>query len=144
MFRRSTEYFSLMQFMPKKNSAFVSYISPSSLPYVSGIDLLDETITVYNPLGKSIDMTGYSLCDYHRNHMFKFPSGFVLDKCEHVTVFCCPGKKKHVEQPGEIHLLWTNNDGSYRRKEVLNNGIYNGAHNGFALGINCNLMLSVP
>ena len=122
MFRRSTEYFAVMQFMPQKNSAFVSWISPSSLPYVSGIDLLKETITVYNPLGRSFNMTGYTLCDYHRNHVFKFPEGFALDKYSHVVVYCCPGKKKHPDVTGETHLLWTNNDGSYRRKEVLNNG----------------------
>lgn len=123
MYRRSTDYYVLMQLMPRKNSAFVSYISPSSLPYVSGIDLLEETITIYNPLGKSFDMTGYTLCDFHRNHVFKFPAGFTINEYDHVIVYCCPGKKRHLDSPRESHLLWTNNDGSFRRKEVLNNGI---------------------
>lgn len=94
----------------------------SWLPYVSSIDVIDEIVIISNPSNSIIDLTGYTLCDLKKRHAFKFPP-CKLDGNSDIRIYCCPGlKHKHFEFI-EPYLLWTNSDGSLRRKEVLNNGI---------------------
>lgn len=126
MLRRSTDYSFLLQCLPSKQSHFIStYILPSYLPYVSNINLLDETITLYNPSSYDHPMTGYYLHDYHQKHCYKFPDNFILLSKSFVTLYCCPGKLAYHQelQETETKLFWKNNDGSLRKKEVLNNGL---------------------
>lgn len=125
MLRRSTDFSFFLQYLPSKQSNFVTtYILPSYLPYISNINLLDETITLYNPSSIDHPMKGYYLHDYHQKHSYKFPDNYIFPAKSYVTIYCCPGQLPHHDSLSDTEtiLLWKNNDGSLRRKEVLNNG----------------------
>jgi hypothetical protein len=124
MLRRSTDYSFFIKYLPSKHSAFVStYLLPSYLPYVANIDLLEETIVIYNPSSQDHSMEGYYLHDYHQIHCYTFPSDFILPSQSSVTLYCCPGKYGRELNESQTVLFWKNNDGSLRKKEVLNNGL---------------------
>jgi hypothetical protein len=127
MLRRSTDYSFFIKYLPSKQSAFVStYLLPSYLPYVANINLLDETIEIYNPSSQDHPMEGYYLHDYHQSHRYNFPSDFILPSQSSVTLYCCPGKYGPAVDSSQRErvLYWRNNDGSLRKKEVLNNGLF--------------------
>lgn len=123
MLRRSTDYYYFLQYFPSKPSQFVSNLLSSTIPFISDIDLIKETIIIYNPSSSLYSFKGYTISDYHKRHIFSFPDDFILEPYSSVIIYCCPGKIRHVEDIQENHLLWTNSDGTLRRKEVLNNGI---------------------
>lgn len=92
-------------------------------PYVSRADLKSETITLCNPaVWGSANLSGYNLSDRARHHMYSFPQGYSLPAGKSVTLHCCPGKLSPAEVDAlpKRDLLWKNQDGSLRRKEVLN------------------------
>eukprot|EP00602_Paraphysomonas_sp_CaronLab_P008398 CAMPEP_0185026256 /NCGR_PEP_ID=MMETSP1103-20130426/10186_1 /TAXON_ID=36769 /ORGANISM="Paraphysomonas bandaiensis, Strain Caron Lab Isolate" /LENGTH=360 /DNA_ID=CAMNT_0027559767 /DNA_START=152 /DNA_END=1234 /DNA_ORIENTATION=- len=66
-------------------------------------------------------MRGYSVSDFHKNHVFTFPDDFRMEKLSFVRIYTCPGRMKHSPVCDDPYLLWTNNDGSLRKKEILNN-----------------------
>ena len=122
MSRRLTDYFYLLQYFPLNSSKFLSYFLPSSsLPFISSIDLLEEIIILYNPSSSSFFLENFTLSDSYKKHIYKFPESSKISSFSFLVVDCCPGKRKEIEEK-EDYLLWRNNDGTLRKKEVLNNG----------------------
>ena len=93
-------------------------------PFISDVDIIDEKITIVNPSMNRMSLAGYKLSDFHGKHIYEFPDDFVMHEQSKVVLFCCPGKRPHVDDYQVNHLLWKNKDGTLRRKEVLNNCEY--------------------
>ena len=89
---------------------------------ITNVDVLSETIRISNRSSVSRDLTGCTLRDQEDKHVFRFPDNFSLSAHSEVVVYCTPGKLEGSDSLSEPYLLWTNADGSLRRKEVLNNG----------------------
>ncbi|CAM9855233.1 unnamed protein product, partial [Discosporangium mesarthrocarpum] len=93
-------------------------------PYVSGADLIGERIIISNPsLLSGAAVGGYTLRARSARHTFIFPEGAVIPPQGSITVYCSPGhlSKEELRGVGKGDLLWLNQDGTLRRKEVLNN-----------------------
>ncbi|CAM9952253.1 unnamed protein product [Pylaiella littoralis] len=94
-------------------------------PYISWADLSAEMVTIQNPSawsGASLD--GYTLSDRLQKHTFHFPAGCVVRARRSLTLYCCPGKLSEGaldNLPQTTAVLWKNQDGSLRRKEVMDN-----------------------
>ncbi len=99
-----------------------SEIQLSQAPYISAIDLLGECITLTNPKNSSFDLKDYFVTDGKKMHIFIFPEDCVIPASSTMNVYTCPGKVEDHNDFIEPYVLWTNLDGSLRRKEVLNNG----------------------
>ena len=90
-------------------------------PYIEDMDLLDETIVLRNPSVYSRDISGWKISDDNGCNTFHFPSNTIVEAGEALTVYCCAKgiSLQHVKRP---YIIWTNKDGSYRMKNVLNDG----------------------
>ncbi|CAM9467935.1 unnamed protein product [Ectocarpus sp. 6 AP-2014] len=93
-------------------------------PFIAHADLEAETVTIRNPsVWTGANLAGYTLTDRLQRHTYHFPERFVLRARTSLTLYCCPGKFSE----GALHnlpqpfLLWHNQDGSLRRKEVMEN-----------------------
>lgn len=91
-------------------------------PYILSLDLLAENVTLANPQGVEISLKDYFITDYKKLHFFKFPDDCVIAANGNLVVHTCPGRSKGNAEFVEPCVLWTNHDGSLRKKEVLNNG----------------------
>ncbi|CAM9497910.1 unnamed protein product [Choristocarpus tenellus] len=69
------------------------------------------------------DIGGYFLHDRSGKHNFQFPEKCTILARGSITVYCSPGQLSDYELNtlGKGNLMWLNQDGSLRRKEVLNN-----------------------
>lgn len=96
-------------------------VEPTS-PYLSAMDVEKELIVVANPLPQDVDLSNYFVQDINGTHRLCFPSGTILPASSHLFVYSCPGGDKNESRTyREPYVLWRNQDGSLRRKEVLNN-----------------------
>jgi hypothetical protein len=108
---------------PALTSIFAASVQHTATePFISDVDIIDEKITIVNPSTADLNLTGYRISDSDVKHVYCFPDGFLLPAVSKVVLFCCPGKRAHVDDYQVNHLLWSNRDGTMRRKEVLNNG----------------------
>eukprot|EP00903_Cladosiphon_okamuranus_P006717 g6555.t1 len=93
-------------------------------PFISWVDLEAETVTIENPSAwRGAWLDGYTLTDRHHRHTYHFPSGSVVRARRSLILYCCPGKlsDEALENLPRNALLWRNQDGSLRKKEVLDN-----------------------
>eukprot|EP01038_Epipyxis_sp_PR26KG_P006456 gene6456-8880_t len=94
----------------------------SVLPYITRIDAIDELFFIYNPNAiEYYPLDEHFVTDGKKMHCFKFPSNCKIPPLTEMAVYTCPGKITNHAVLIEPHVLWTNHDGSLRRKEVLNN-----------------------
>lgn len=89
-------------------------------PFISSIDVEEEYLTIYNPLSTELNVCNYSLVDSKHHHTFTLPEEAIIPAQGTLYVYTCPGGN-HQSRFQTPHVLWTNHDGSLRRKEVLNN-----------------------
>lgn len=93
-------------------------------PYVAHVNLLEETVVVRNPAQRhAVDLSGHSIRDKGRKHLFEFPSGFTLQPQTEVTISCSPGllDANDLEERRAVpHLLWRTAQGHLRKAHVLN------------------------
>jgi hypothetical protein len=102
---------------------FPGPIAASDMPYIYSVDVLQEFVILYNPRNEYFPLDGYSIADGKMYHNFKFPSRCIIPPCSEYCIYTCPGSAKFDHGTlMEFHVLWTNQDGSLRRMEVLNNG----------------------
>lgn len=96
----------------------------TSMPYIISIDAINESIVLFNPHSEYFPLEGYFITDGHRQHVFKFPHNCKIPPQTELYLYSCPGKIVNHAALAEPHVLWTNHDGSLRKKEVINNGIH--------------------
>ena len=89
-------------------------------PFLSLMDVESEYIAISNPLKEDISLENYVLVDSKRLHVLKFPAETLVPANSVLHVYTCPGGN-HQARFNEPNVLWTNNDGTLRRKEVLHN-----------------------
>ena len=123
--RREEEYsFSLIS---AASSALLSAVEkwqgePQQMsPYIEDIDLLKETVVLRNPSGYDRDLTNWKISDDNGCNMFQFPERTKIGAGDILTVYCC-AKGLSVKSLHHPYIIWTNKDGAYRMKNVLNDG----------------------
>ncbi len=94
----------------------------SQTPYISSIDLIGECVTLTNPQSSAFPIKDYFITDGKKMHLFKFPDDCSIPGSATLHVYTCPGKSHNHDAFVEPYVLWTNLDGTLRKKEVLNNG----------------------
>lgn len=96
----------------------------SETPFISTVDAENEIIIVSNPSSVEISLANFIVVDFRKLHRFKFPVDTKIPPHGDIHLYTCPGG--HSPEPPnawrEPYVFWRNNDGSLRRKEVLNNG----------------------
>lgn len=92
----------------------------SETPYISLLDAEQEVLTIYNPGSNVASLDGYYLQDIKHLHHFNFPPETKVLPHSELTVYTCPGGN-YQRNFVEPCVKWLNNDGSLRKKEVLNN-----------------------
>jgi len=95
----------------------------SNTPYISAIDTEEEYITIFNPSFEEISLANYRIEDSRGLYVFKIPEGCMVPPQTSLYLYTCPGRPHSSEPFRQPHVLWTNHDGSLRKKEVLKNGI---------------------
>ena len=90
-------------------------------PYIEDIDLLKETVVLRNPSVYDCDLTDWKISDDNGCNMFQFPGGTKIGAGDILTVYCCV-KGLSVKSLQHPYIIWTNKDGAYRMKNVLNDG----------------------
>lgn len=93
----------------------------SDTPFISSLDAEEEYLTIYNPSHEALSLDGYSLTDSKKLHRFTFPEGTEIASLSQLHVYTCPGGSHHKTDFIQPCVLWTNFNGTLRRKEVLNN-----------------------
>lgn len=105
-----------------QENADVAEYPLTSMPYIANIDALNESVVLYNPHTEYFPLDGFFVTDGHRQHVFRFPAKCKIPPLTELYLYCCPGKIVNHAALMEPHVLWTNHDGTLRKKEVLNNG----------------------
>ncbi len=105
---------------PWLNASFLdsSAISPV---FLSSMDMKTETITITNDGDRSVNLTGYRICDFSQVHWFVFPNDYILQGGATVSLYCAAGSLPSNYQSGP-YLQWRKKDGSLRIANVLNDG----------------------
>lgn len=91
-------------------------------PFISSLDPEREFLTIYNPSASTISLAGYFVTDSKKLHRFTFPENTSVEPLSQLHLYTCPGGSHNDGEFIEPYVLWTNSDGSLRKKEVLNNG----------------------
>eukprot|EP01040_Poterioochromonas_malhamensis_P013452 gene13452-14798_t len=89
-------------------------------PFISAMDVETEFLTLVNPLSQDISLANYQLIDSKHIHVLKFNDTAVIPANGMLYVYTCPGGN-HQTRFLEPNVLWTNHDGSLRKKEILHN-----------------------
>jgi hypothetical protein len=100
-------------------------------PVIVDVDLIEETFVVYNPnvphesgiMHNAFHLHNWTVSDQRKLHVHRFgPDCWLLPQMK-LHVYTCPGKSTGIPRGGfkEPYILWTNRDGSLRKKEILNN-----------------------
>lgn len=104
----------------------------SETPFISSLNAQEEYITLYNPSSQPFNLDGFFLADSRKLHYLLFTNQDKIEARSQLYIYCCPGNPninhnhstKSAKQTSsfmEPNVLWKNNDGSLRKKEVLNN-----------------------
>lgn len=89
-------------------------------PFISAMDVETEFLTLVNPLSQDISLANYQLIDSKHIHVLKFNDTAIIPANGMLYVYTCPGGN-HQTRFLEPNVLWTNHDGSLRKKEILHN-----------------------
>jgi hypothetical protein len=95
----------------------------SETPYISAINTEEEYLTIFNPSFEEISLAGYRVEDSRGLHVFHLPKGTIVPPQSNIYVYTCPARAHSTEPFRHPNVLWTNHDGTLRKKEVLKNGI---------------------
>ena len=131
----------------KRNIEFSFLTSTKFSPWIRKINLEEEYFILYNPEQEDFDLSSCKACDeqryhnrqffcfetdyltYHdtlrRKHIFVFPEGTIIKGKSDLYVYTCPGKSHFSSQEAQFqepNVKWLNQDGTFRKKEILNNG----------------------
>jgi hypothetical protein len=92
-------------------------------PYIEDIDLLDEVITIRNPVADPLDISGWIISDQQAKHTFVLPNGSIVASNSRLHIYCS-AKGRNLDSPNlkVPRIFWRNKDGSLRMKNVLNDG----------------------
>jgi hypothetical protein len=89
-------------------------------PFISMMDVEEEYLTISNPWNTDVSLQGYRLVDAKGLHAWTFDANNIIPANSMLYVYTCPGGSHNIRFQ-EPNVLWTNNDGSLRRKEALHN-----------------------
>jgi hypothetical protein len=98
-------------------------ISNDQTVFISSLDLTGEIVVLTNPTNKNVSIEKWSISDGKKLHTFVFPVNCVIHGNSTLNVYTCPGGEHNGGVFINPCVLWTNLDGTMRRKEVLNNGV---------------------
>ncbi len=90
--------------------------------FISSLDLIGEIAVLTNPTNDNVSIEKWSISDGKKLHTFVFPLNCVIHRNSTLNVYTCPGREYNGGVYTNPCVLWTNLDGTMRKKEVLNNG----------------------
>jgi hypothetical protein len=90
--------------------------------FISSLDLIGEIAVLTNPTNDNVSVEKWSISDGKKLHTFVFPLNCVIHRNSTLNVYTCPGREHNGGVYTNPCVLWTNLDGTMRKKEVLNNG----------------------
>lgn len=95
----------------------------ATTPFISSLDPEEEYMSIYNPGPSNLSLDQFFVVDWRHLHKFVFGPDDIVPGNSQLHLYTCPGSH-HTGQYIAPYALWTNHDGTLRRKEVLNNGRY--------------------
>lgn len=105
----------------QQNRRYKKY-SLATTPFIAYLNPIEEYIVIHNPSSHSISLDGYFIHDENRFHHFTFPRDTNIPPLTDLYLYTTPALVEDESVFKEPYVLWRNHDGSYRKKEVLNNG----------------------